>query len=229
MNQSGSLCPAIKAADVIGDKWTLLILRELFLGQTRYGEFQRALPRISPTILSKRLRQLEADGLIVRKPGGGKVKEYRLTRCGREVGPIIEHLSHWGLRWARRQIQDEDMDVSAFMWDYHRTLVTDELPDGETVIHVRFPELASHDQWWLIASQERVELCTDDPGREPDLWIEHGLAAAAAIWMGDVDARAAVRAGDVVMRGPKAFTQTISHWFPTSRYSEIRPEVLKAQ
>lgn len=228
MNQSGSLCPAIKAADVIGDKWTLLILRELFLGNARYAEFQRALPRISPTILSKRLKQLEQDGLVIRKAAGGKSREYRLTPCGREVAPIIDHLSRWGLRWARRQIQDEDLDVSAFMWDYHRTLKTEELPDGETVFNVQFPDLDSHNEWWLIARPQKVDLCTDDPGMEPDIWLSHTLTAAAAIWMGDIDVKSAIKAGDVTLSGPTQITRAVDHWFPTSMYSGIRPEQVKA-
>ena len=145
MNESGSLCPAAKAADIIGDKWVLLILRELFLGASRYNDFQHALPRISPTILSKRLKQLESQGLIIKKSSAGrKSTEYRLTHCGRELGPIIDHLSKWGLHWARRQIKDEDIDVAGFMWDFHRTLNTGELPDGETVISVHFPDQSDY-------------------------------------------------------------------------------------
>lgn len=121
--KSGSLCPAAKSADIIGDKWILLLLRELLLGSTRFNDFQRALPRISPTVLSKRLKKLETDGLVIRKTNlGDKTKEYRLTRCGRELGPIIEQLAFWGLRWARRRICDEDLDVGTFMRYFHRTL-----------------------------------------------------------------------------------------------------------
>lgn len=100
MNKSGSLCPALKAADVVGDKWILLILREMFLGSTRYGEFERAIPRISPSVLSGRLKQMETTGLIIKRAGkGGKGKTYRLTRAGKELAPIVDHLSRWGLRW----------------------------------------------------------------------------------------------------------------------------------
>lgn len=225
MNTAGSLCPAIKASEIIGDKWVLLILREMLLGTTRYNDFQRALPRISPTVLSKRLKQMEQHGLIVKKTtAGGRSKEYRLTASGREVGPIVHHLSTWGLRWARRQIQDEDLDVSSFMWDFHRTLNIKELPDGDTVFNVRFEEIESYSDWWLIANQSQVDLCTDDPGMEIDLYIIAQLPAAASVWMGDVAVNQAIEAGYIKLSGSRHLTKTAHRWFPKSGYSDVRPE-----
>ncbi len=225
MNATGSLCPAIRAADIIGDKWVLLILRELLLGNSRYNDFQRALPRISPTILSKRLKHLEASGLIIRKSAAGrKAIEYRLTACGREIAPIIHHMSNWGLRWARRHLEDEDLDVCAFMWDFHRTLNTDELPDGETVLFVRFPELTSYSEWWLLADHDQVDLCMEDPGKDIDVYITNRLPAVAAVWMGDVSVRSAIRSHDIDVTGNANLVRTVNRWFPKSIYSDVRPE-----
>ena len=113
MNKSGSLCPAVKAADIIGDKWILLILRELFLGSSRYNDFQRGIPRISPTVLSNRLKKLEEHGLVIKKTKAGqKATEYRLTKSGRELAPVLDQLSRWGLRWARAQLTNDDIDVA---------------------------------------------------------------------------------------------------------------------
>lgn len=224
-NQSGSLCPAVKAADMIGDKWTLLLMRELLTGASRYNEFQRALPRISPTVLSKRLKEMESDGLIVKKSvAGEKSTEYRLTRCGRELAPLINYMSKWGLRWARRRMNEEDLDVGAFMWDFHRSLNTAELPDGETVFCVNFPELASHSRWWLVARTEMVDLCTDDPGKPVDLYMTSSLPVMAEIWMGDQDIHAATKAEDVVMTGAAHLMRTAAQWFPKSRYADVRPK-----
>jgi len=227
MNQSGSLCPAVKAADIIGDKWVLLILREVFLGSTRYNDFQRALPRISPTILSKRLKQLEANGVLVKKQSPGqKSTEYRLTPSGRELGPIIDHMATWGLRWARRQIKDEDFDVTSFMWDFHRTLNISELPDGETVICVRFTNIDEYDTWWLIVSDGIVDLCTDNPGHEIDLFVTSKLQDMVAVWMGDTDIRAAIKAEKIRLNGASYITNPSARWFPQSPYAEVRPEHL---
>ncbi len=227
MNKSGSLCPAVKAADIIGDKWVLLLMRELFLGSTRYNDFQRALPRISPTILSKRLKQLEQDGLIIKKPvPGQKANEYRLTRCGRELAPLIDQMSKWGLRWARRQIIEEDVDIAGFMWDFHRTLNTDELPDGETVFAVHFPELTQYARWWLIVTDESVDLCTDDPGKDVDLFITGSFPEMIAIWMGDTPLKSAVSDEAVFLTGESYLTKSADRWFPKSRYADIRPKRL---
>lgn len=225
LNQSGSLCPAVKAADMIGDKWILLILRELFLGANRYNAFQRALPRISPTVLSKRLKQMEEDGLLIKKTiAGEKATEYRLTKCGRELAPLVNYMSKWGLRWARRRMNEEDLDVGCFMWDFHRSLNTAELPDGETVFSIAFSDLDAHSKWWLVAKGDVVDLCTDDPGKEIDLYISSTLPALAEVWMGDTEVSSAIKADDVMLTGPAYLTRTASQWFPKSRYADVRPK-----
>ncbi len=223
MNESGSLCPSIKAADIIGDKWILLILREMFLGATRYNDFQRALPRISPTILSKRLKQLEANGLIIKKTTAGqKTSEYRLTKCGRELAPLTDQMAKWGLRWARRRLSEEDFEVGGFMWDFHRTLKIDELPDGEVVFCINFPELAANKTWWVVVNGKVVDLCTDDPGKDVDLFITGSLPALAEVWMGDETFSNANQSGAIVLTGASHLTKTASHWFPKSRYADVK-------
>lgn len=224
-NTSGSLCPAVKAADMIGDKWVLLIMRELFLGANRYNEFQRALPRISPTVLSKRLKQMEEDGLVIKKTvAGEKATEYRLTKCGRELAPLVNYMSKWGLRWARRRMNEEDLDVGTFMWDFHRSLDTSELPDGETVFSVSFSGLEAHSKWWLVAKDDVVDLCTDDPGKDVDLYISSTLPALAEVWMGDTDILTATKAEDVMLTGAAYLMKTASQWFPKSLYADVRPK-----
>jgi DNA-binding HxlR family transcriptional regulator len=227
-NQSGSLCPAVKAADMIGDKWTLLILREMIMGGSRYSDFQKAIPRISPTVLSKRLKELEANDLIIKKSSPSeKTREYRLTRSGRELRPIIHYMSKWGLRWARRRLKEEDLDVGAFMWDFHRTLAVDELPDGESVLSISFTDQDKLKKWWVVSGNGVVELCTQDPGKEVDLFLTSSLPALAEVWMGDVDIRSAVKCGDVVMSGASYLIRTASQWFPKSTYANVRPEHIR--
>jgi DNA-binding HxlR family transcriptional regulator len=225
LNESGSLCPAVKAADMIGDKWVLLIMRELFLGANRYNAFQRALPRISPTVLSKRLKQMEENGLIIKKSvTGEKATEYQLTKSGRELGPLIDYMAKWGLRWARRRMKEEDLDVGCFMWDFHRSLNTSELPDGETVFSVAFSDLESHSKWWLVAKGDVVDLCTDDPGKDIDLYIHSTLPALAEVWMGDTEIYTAIKSDDVMLTGSSYLMRTATQWFPKSHYADVRPE-----
>ena len=218
-NESGSLCPAVKAADMIGDKWTLLILRELFLGSSRYNQFQNAMPRISPSVLSGRLKQMENHGLIIKKNS-----QYLLTKCGRELAPVTDYLARWGLRWARRQLKEEDLDVGCFMWDFHRTIKTSELPDGETVMSIQFPELETSSRWWIIANGSVVDLCSEDPGKEIDLYISGSLPVMASIWMGDTDIKQARNDNDLNLTGESYLVRSATSWFPMSLYSEVRPK-----
>lgn len=224
MSKSGSLCPAAKAADIIGDRWVLLLLRELMTGASRYKDFQNALPRISPTVLSNRLKQMEANGLLIKKSAPGeKATEYLLTKCGRELAPVLDRMTKWGLRWARRRIAEEDLDAGCFMWDFHRTLKTDELPDGETVFSVNLTDIKDHSKWWLIVQAGTVDLCTEDPGKEVDLYLAGELPGFVEVWMGDVSAQQAIQNDIILVTGSQHLTKTANAWFPQSGYSDIRP------
>lgn len=223
MHKSGSLCPAVKAADIIGDKWVLLILRELFMGRTRYNDFDRALVRISPSVLSARLKSMIEQGLIIKKTIPGlKGTEYRLTHSGKELAPIIDHLARWGLRWARRRLEDEDIDVAGFMWDFHRTLKVDALPEGDTVFCVQFPEQDRYQKWWLIANADTVDLCTDDPGRDVDIFLTSNLITLVSIWMGDMSVKAALDAAQLKLIGESYLVSSVARWLPLSSYAHIR-------
>lgn len=207
-NPSGSLCPAMASADLIGDKWTLLILREMFLGTTRFNRFQRALPRLSPSILSKRLKMLEAAEIIVRKSApAGQAFEYKLSRSGRELGPIVA----------------QDYDVGGFMWDFHRTLKTGGLPDGQTVILVQIADRSDLNTWWLIVNDDVVDLCTDDPGHDVDVYITAPLTGLIDLWMGDIDLRAAIETKAVFLDGPPYLVNNAQDWFAQSPMIDVRP------
>lgn len=221
---SGSLCPAMASADLIGDKWTLLILREMLLGTTRFNRFQRALPRMSPSILSKRLKMLESAEIIVRKAApAGQTFEYRLTRSGRELGPIIEGMAVWGLRWRSRSIVAQDYDVGGFMWDFHRTLKPQGLPGGQIVILVQISDRADLNKWWLIVNDNTIDLCTDDPGHAVDIYITAPLTDLIDIWMGDVKIQTAIDDQRIFLDGPLSLVNTAADWFSQSPMIDIRP------
>ncbi len=212
------------SADLIGDKWTLLILREMFLGSTRFNRFQRALPRMSPSILSKRLKMLEAAEIIVRKTApSGQAFEYLLTRSGRELGPIIEGMAVWGLRWRSRRIVAQDYDVGGFVWDFRRTLNTGALPDGQTVILVQIADRPDLNRWWLVVNDGVVDLYTDDPGHEVDVYITAPLTVLIDLWMGDVGIKSAVEAKAIFLDGPSYLVTTVADWFLQSPMIKVRP------
>ena len=222
MPEYGQFCPVAKAGDIIGERWTVLILRELLLGTTRYNDFQRALSRISPTLLSKRLKMLEKKGLVIRKrPPGAKSYEYHLTACGRELEPMIEHLAIWGMRWARGQMTDAELDVEFLMWDLQRRLQTDRLPNGETVLCFEFDELERFRKWWLVAGQEQVDLCSEDPGKEVDLYINATVRDLALVWRGDVPMAEALRSKAIRTHGNVHLARTIQEWLGICLYAEV--------
>ncbi len=224
MTGYGQFCPVAKATEVIGEKWTLLVLRELLLGTTRFNDFQRAISRMSPTLLAKRLRHLEECGIIIRKKiSGQKGYEYRLTAAGKELGPLIEVLAVWGMRWARGQMTDDELDVEFLMWDVQRRLQTEHLPDGETVICLVFDELKKYKTWWLLVGGDVVDLCTEDPGKDVDLYLNSSVRTVVEVWEGDLDIRAALRDKSIRAHGPRHLIRTMPDWFGMCLYKEVRP------
>lgn len=214
----------MSSADLLGDKWTLLLLREMFLGTTRFSRFQRAIPRMSPSILSKRLKMLETAEIIVRKSTpSGRAAEYKLTRSGRELGPIIESMAIWGLRWRSRNIVARDCDVGGFMWDFHRTLNSKFLPDGETVILVQITDREDLGSWWMIVNEGVVDLCPEDPGHDVDVYITAALCDLIALWMGDIGIQEAMEARAIFVDGPKYLVNTVQDWIARSPMVDVLP------
>ena len=211
-----SHCPASKAADLLGDKWTLMILRAMLMGATRYSDFTAAIPRISPSVLSGRLRQLGDNGLILRKGGGGQQASYHLTASGRETKPLIFLLARWGLKWAERNFRTETLDVGGAMWDLHRSLLVQELPDGETVISITLKEQDQHNRWWIIAEDNCVDLCNHDPGKDVDIYIHAPLDSLIAVWAGQCSLESAVSEETITITGDAHLMRTASLWFPAS-------------
>jgi DNA-binding HxlR family transcriptional regulator len=227
----GQFCPVAKATEILGEKWTLLVLRELFLGTTRFNDFQRAISRMSPTLLAKRLRQLEEGGIIIRRRiSGQRGHEYRLTAAGKELAPLIEILAVWGMRWARGQLNDDELDVEFLMRELQRRLRTEHLPDGEAVICLVFDELTKHRTWWLLVDGDVVDLCTENPGKDVDLYINSSVRTIVEIWEGDLDIRTALRNGSIKAHGMRHLIRSMPDWFGVCLYRDVQrgdPELLQ--
>ena len=224
MTTYGQFCPVAKASELLGERWMLLILRELLLGTHRYSEFQRALSRISPSVLTKRLKQLESAGIIVRKAQQGrKGHDCFLTPAGKELAPIVEHLAVWGMRWARGQMTDDELDVQFLMWDIQRRLDLEKLPDGETVFCFIFDDLSQFENWWLIVSDGEVDLCTEHPGKDVDLYISTTLRVMVDIWEGDTGLKAAQSKKLLTTQGNRRLASSMPDWLGINPYADIRP------
>jgi DNA-binding HxlR family transcriptional regulator len=220
----GQFCPIAKATELLGERWMLLVLRELFLGSHRYSELQRGLSRISPSLLTKRLKELEQAGIIVRKAvRGRRGHEYYLTPAGKELQPLIENLAVWGMRWARGQLRDDELDVEFLMWDIQRRLQLDKLPDGETVFCFIFNDIDRYNNWWLIVRDGNIDLCTENQGLDVDLYIRSSLRTMVEVWEGDLPLQTALHDEQILVQGNKQLAKTMPTWFGINPFSDVRP------
>jgi len=220
----GQICPVSKTAELLGERWTLLIIRELVLGTTRFNDFERALSQISPTLLTKRLKQLEEAGLLIRKATERR-SEYYPTAAGKELKPIILNLGKWGMKWARGQMNDDELDVEMLMYDLQRRIDVDQLPGGRTVIKFSFRALPKFAHWWIVIEPDGQRiLCVHNPRLPVDLELVSDLRTMSHVWAGDMDIRVAKNAGRLQLKGDPVLTRTISSWLRPSTFAHIRPK-----
>ncbi|MEZ5832482.1 MAG: helix-turn-helix domain-containing protein [Dongiaceae bacterium] len=217
MRQYGQFCPVAKSAEIIGDPWSILIVRELLLGSSRFNTLQRGLPRISPTVLNTRLKELEERGVIVkRRLGGQRGHSYQLTAAGRELSAVVEALAVWGMRWAREEMTPDDLDVSFLMFDIQRRIDKAALPEGETVLCFQFTDIAKFCHWWLVCQGSQVDLCYEDPGKDVSCYITGTSRDLIGIWMGDIPLSKALKAGRIQLTGERHLCRTFPRWFALS-------------
>jgi len=218
----GQFCPIAKASEIIGEKWTILIIRELLMGATRFNVFQRALGLISPTILTKRLNFLVEQGLAIKKKiPGQQGYEYFPTASCKELLPLLTMLGEWGMRWARHNMQEDDYDVELLMLYLQRSIQADKLPGNETIVRFKFTDLKDLSDWWILVKGKEVDVCTRDPGKEVDVYFTSTVKTLIDVWMGDVSYRKAVRSGDLAVVGPGALTRDIFTWLTISMFADL--------
>lgn len=220
----GQFCPISKSLELLGERWTLLILRELHMGATRFSELQRGLSLISPTILTKRLNELaNAELVLRRKIPSQRGYEYQLTQAGKETLPMILAIGEWGMRWARGDLRDTDMDIELLMLYLQRSVKAEHLPGDESVIKFCFTDQSTLSDWWLLVKGAKVDICLADPGRDVDVYFSTDLQTMVECWMGDRSYKSAIADGRLKLVGPTALTRNIQHWLADSVFSGIRP------
>lgn len=218
----GQFCPIAKATEIIGEKWTLLIIRELLMGGSRFNELQRGLSQISPTILSRRLDSLSEHGLVLKKKiPGQKGFEYFPTESCQELLPICRSLGDWGMRWARSNLTEKDYDVELLMVYLKRSIVPSKLIGNETVIRFKFTDIEQYPDWWLVVEGSEIDLCVNDPGKDIDVYFTTNVKTMADIWMGDNTYKKAIRDGAVKIVGDKIFTRNITAWMSNSIFTDL--------
>jgi DNA-binding HxlR family transcriptional regulator len=217
MSKYGQFCPIAKAAEVLGERWTLLIVRELLLGSTRFNELQRALSHMSPSLLTKRLEELQRADLIVKQKTRGQIfATYHLTPEGRQLSPVIEALAAWGMRSVRAGIDKSDLDAEFLMWDIRRRIDTEQLPSKHCVLSFHFSDQKRFRDWWLVVDDADVDLCTREPGRDADLHVVAELRTLVDVWMGNLSISAARNSQKLRLIGSSAVGRRFSKWFTLS-------------
>ena len=218
----GQFCPISKAAEIIGEKWTILIVRELCMGSTRFNVLQRGLSLISPTILTKRLNTLVDHGLVVKKKiPGQQGYEYFATESCMELLPIIKALGDWGMRWARDNMKDDEYDVELLMLYLQRSVQPERLVGNETVIRFNFTDLREMGNWWIVATGNEVDVCTKDPGKEVEAYFTCTVKTMIDVWMGDLPYRKAVNSGQLKVVGSTSLTKNIFSWLNISVFADL--------
>lgn len=216
----GQFCPVAMAAEVLCSRWTALVLRELLCGTTRFNDLRRGVPRMSPTLLSKRLKELERAGVVVTRPNASGVVEYHLSPAGEDLRPIILGMGFWGQRWIESQLSLRNLDPSLLMWDMRRNLNPEPLPRKRCTIQFQYPELPeSRRSWWLVVDAGAVDLCSVDPGFEVDLLVTTSLRSMTAIWMGLARAGTEVEAGRVRLDGDPGIARAMQQWLGLSPFA----------
>ncbi|CAN5921926.1 helix-turn-helix domain-containing protein [soil metagenome] len=220
MTAYGQYCPVAKAMELLDERWTLLIIRELLCGSRHFNELRRGVPRMSPTLLSQRLRTLTRAGVVERRQDGNRIT-YLLTPSGQELRPVVEALGSWGIRWIG-ELGDADLDPHLLLWDVHRNLDLDAMPDGRTVLYFVFTDVTGPaDRWWLVVDADGVDVCDDDPGYPVNITVSGGLGTVTRVWRGDMTWDDAVRAGQLEISGPAHVRRALPGWLKLSSFAAV--------
>ncbi len=221
----GQFCPVAMASEVFAQRWTPIILRELFAGSHRFNDILRGMPLISRSLLARRLRELEQHGVITSVPiEGMRGREYQLTAAGKEFRELVERLGAWGQRWTVR-VDPKNLDAGFLMWNVRRRIAVDKLPSQRVVVCFAFkgapPSYCGPKLFWLVLNKPEVDLCLEDPGHDIDLYVDADLAAMARVWLGDQTLQSALRSGAVELTGPRSLVGAFPSWLLLSRFVDV--------
>jgi len=218
-------CPVAMASEILCARWTLVLLRELIVGSTRFNELRRGVPRMSPALLSRRLKDLEAAGIVQRSSVRGEpdIYEYRLTKAGRDLQPVVEAVGIWGHRWIETEATLANLDANLLMWDMRRNIDPAPMPNRRSTIEVIFSDqAAARRKWWLVVEPgKEIDLCSVDPGFEVDLFLSTDLRTMTEIWMGYTPIARAKEQGRLTVTGNRQLEAKLKSWLSLSLYAKV--------
>ena len=213
MRTYAQYCPVVRAVEVLGERWTLLIIREMLTGARRFNELARGLPGLSRALLSRRLRQLVAAGLVRRVADG-----YELTLAGEELRPLVFGLAEWGARHAFGDPRPEELDPETLMWWFHGRIDASEV-DRRAVVQVEIADRAR--RFWLVIEPGDASVCYADPGFDIDAVLRSDLATLYRMWAGETDLLDAVKAGSIELSGPRWIVRGLPRWLLLSHVAPV--------
>lgn len=218
-------CPVAMASEILCQRWTLLVLRELVAGSTRFNELRRGVPRMSPALLSKRLKDLEAAAIIsrTRVPGEPGAFDYRLTKAGLELKPVIEALGVWGQRWIETEATLKNLDPNLLMWDIRRNIDPKPMPRRRVTIQFIFSDLAEarRSYWLVVEPGKEVDLCSIEPGFDVDLYLATDVKTMTEIWMGYTTPRRAKSDRRLSITGNRQLESDLAEWLRLSLFAKV--------
>jgi DNA-binding HxlR family transcriptional regulator len=226
MQPYNQYCPVARASEILGDRWTILIMREMILGSRRFNEIERGLPGISRSLLASRLRDLQRSGVIERLPGAVHATEYHLTQAGRDLKVVIEALGAWGVNWAFDDPTPAEMDAGLVIWKVHQRIDRSLLPERRTVVEFDFSGPRPQ-RVWLVLEPSEVSVCVTPPRFESDLIVRTSLPYFLQLWFGRADFDTALRCGAVVVEGPPSLAKQLPNWLlwsPMARFVREREQ-----
>ena len=231
MKSYGQFCPVAKAAELFCERWTALILRDLAAGATRFAQLKRGVPLASPTLLSRRLKQLEQEGVVERhRSRSGRSWTYHLTRSGEEFAPLIHALGVWGQRWSRRELQKHEVNLTLLLWALEMSVKPAAFDGRRCVVKLTFSDQPEHCRnWWFLNENGRAELCFHDPGFDVDLYLITGLPDMIHIYPGDVSLAAALAQERLKAHGVGWARRSLRHWLVPSPFAHVKSKRVHAR
>ncbi|HPF45317.1 MAG TPA: helix-turn-helix domain-containing protein [Emcibacteraceae bacterium] len=227
----GQYCPLAMSAEFLCQRWTMLILRELFFGSNTFNDIARGVPRMSRTLLSNRLKELAEIGIIKRhkKSAGGQIV-YILTDAGQALKPVVFSMAEWGQEWLKTEPSVDKVDVSLLMWDIRRNSKPLSTLPNPFIVHIFLTDVMDNkSDHWLVYEDGEVDLCYIDLGFKVDVKIEVGIKKLAKVWMGWDDFDQAIKDRSMIIEGPQKLVKIAKEWFGQSSVAQIakRPKEMQ--
>jgi DNA-binding HxlR family transcriptional regulator len=220
MADYGRFCPVALASEVLADRWTPLIIRELVVGNTRFNSIARGLPGISRSLLVQRLRHLERCGVVELAPSpSGRGNEYRLTDAGKDLEGVVVALGRWAIEWMFDDLRPQDVDAFTVTWWMHRRIDLERVPSPRVVIEFRYTA-PNRQVFWMVVDRGEPSVCIHHPGFEPDVVLTASTRALVDVFYGFDTWANAVDRGAIDVAGPPRLARAVPRWFLWSPFRE---------